>query len=179
MTCKYDAQKKTLAEKISSLIKDQTDDSADINLIMETVKPFTLPATIPASISSVLFIQMRMVTTIARMCGYDIDDCRIKSLIYVCLTGNQSKKILEKTEIKNKTSFSVADIEKISDNTYTTIKEKVVFYLLPKFNKEDIIDNWGIISDTPRDIEYIFNILETKTIGEIAKEFFLTHSLKN
>ena len=48
----------------------------------------TLPVAIPANIASVLYVQMRMIGTLAVMGGYDLHDDEVQTLVYVCLKGN-------------------------------------------------------------------------------------------
>lgn len=45
----------------------------------------TLPVTIPANISSVIYVQMRMIACIAYMGGYDINSDQVQTLVYACL----------------------------------------------------------------------------------------------
>ncbi|MFZ7132345.1 MAG: hypothetical protein ACOWWR_08305 [Eubacteriales bacterium] len=48
----------------------------------------TLPVAVPANISSVIYVQIRMIAAIAHIGGYDLKDDRVKTLVYMCLTGN-------------------------------------------------------------------------------------------
>ncbi len=45
----------------------------------------TLPVAIPANISSVMYIQMRMIACLAYMGKYDIASDQVQTLVYVCL----------------------------------------------------------------------------------------------
>jgi len=45
----------------------------------------TLPVTLPANIAVVLLTQVRMITAIAHMGGYNIRDDQVRALCYVCL----------------------------------------------------------------------------------------------
>nr|WP_214872896.1 EcsC family protein [Exiguobacterium sp. s140] len=55
----------------------------------------TLPVAVPANISSVLFIQMRMIASIAIMRGYDVKDDQVRTFVYASLTGKAATDILK------------------------------------------------------------------------------------
>lgn len=57
----------------------------------------TLPVVIPVNISGILFLQVRMVVSIAIMCGQDIRDDRVRTIVYTCLVGNAAKDIRKRT----------------------------------------------------------------------------------
>ena len=92
----------------------------------------TLPVTIPANISSVLFIQIRMITAIAVIGGYDIKSDKVKSLAYACMTGSAAADILKDAGIKIGTKITLVGIKKISIETIKKINQAVGFRLLTK-----------------------------------------------
>ena len=49
----------------------------------------TLPVTVPANISSVLYVQMRMIACLAYIGGYEVDSDQVQTLVYACLAGPQ------------------------------------------------------------------------------------------
>ena len=46
-----------------------------------------LPIAIPANISSVMYVQMRMIACLAYMAGYDLKSDQVQTLVYACLAG--------------------------------------------------------------------------------------------
>jgi hypothetical protein len=54
-----------------------------------------MPVTIPVNISSVMYIQIRMIVAIVYVGSPNLNNDRIKSLVYACLTGNVAKAILK------------------------------------------------------------------------------------
>ena len=59
----------------------------------------TMPVAIPANISSVIYVQLRMVAAIARIGGYDPSDDEVRTMAYVCITGTAAADILKKNGI--------------------------------------------------------------------------------
>ena len=55
----------------------------------------TLPIAIPANITSVIYVQMRMVAFIAHMRGFDLKDDQVRTLVYIELTGQAVSDILK------------------------------------------------------------------------------------
>lgn len=59
-----------------------------------------MPVAIPANITSVLYVQIRMIAAIAIMGGYNLRDDRVKSLVYVCLVASSTADVVKKLELK-------------------------------------------------------------------------------
>ena len=57
----------------------------------------TLPITIPANISSVLYVQMRMIACTAYIGGYDLNSDQVQTFIYACLAGVSVNSLVKKT----------------------------------------------------------------------------------
>lgn len=55
----------------------------------------TLPVAIPANISSVMYVQMRMIACIAKMGGYDVTSDQVQTMIYMCLTGTTASDLVK------------------------------------------------------------------------------------
>ncbi|MGO2174028.1 MAG: EcsC family protein, partial [Staphylococcus equorum] len=60
----------------------------------------TLPVALPANITSVVYVQMRMIAAIAHIRGYDLKDDEVKTLVYLCLTGQTAGDILKDVGVK-------------------------------------------------------------------------------
>lgn len=84
-----------LVEKVNSLIRWQNTKASTSGFITGLGGIITLPVAIPANIASVIYVQIRMIASIAHMGEYDLRDDRVKSLVYVCLCGNAAKDILK------------------------------------------------------------------------------------
>ena len=47
----------------------------------------TLPVTLPANMTSVIYVQMRMIAAIATIRGFDLNDDEVQTFVYACLVG--------------------------------------------------------------------------------------------
>lgn len=56
----------------------------------------TLPIAVPANVSSVLYVQMRMIACTAYLAGYDLKSDQVQTLVYACLAGVAVNGVLKK-----------------------------------------------------------------------------------
>lgn len=74
----------------------------------------TLPVAIPANISSVIYVQLRMIAALAKLGGYDPRDDQVQTLAYVCLTGQTAGVVLKDAGINIGEKLAIAGIKKNS-----------------------------------------------------------------
>jgi len=134
----------------------------------------TMPIAIPANISSVMYVQIRMIASIAHMGGHDLNDDRVKSLVYACLTGNAAKEILKDIGIVVGTKITTSAIKSISGKTIVKINQKVGFRLLTKFGEKGAINLGKALPLVGGIIGATFDSVATNTIGNIARDTFIT-----
>jgi hypothetical protein len=79
------------SDSLDNLIKQEANKAGTTGFITGLGGMTSLPITLPANALSVLFIQMRLVITIAILQGHDVKDKRIKTLIYLSLCVMASK----------------------------------------------------------------------------------------
>lgn len=53
----------------------------------------TLPVSMSVNVASVLYVQVRMIAAIAHLGGADLKTDQVRSLVYLCLTGNAAAEI--------------------------------------------------------------------------------------
>ena len=100
----------------------------------------TLPVAIPANISSVLYVQMRMIAALAKMGGYDIRSDQVQTMVYICLTGQAVTDVLKDVGIKIGEKTLEAAIKKIPGSVLTKINQCIGFRLITKFGEKGAIN---------------------------------------
>lgn len=100
----------------------------------------TLPVAIPANISSVLYVQMRMIAALAKMGGYDIRSDQVQTMVYICLTGQAVTDVLKDVGIKIGEKTLEAAIKKIPGSVLTKINQRIGFRLITKFGEKGAIN---------------------------------------
>jgi uncharacterized protein (DUF697 family) len=96
----YLKQKGTIEQQVDSLIRWQVAKASASGFTMGMGGLMTMPLTIPANIASVIYIQIRMISAIAHMGGYDINSDKVKSMVYICMVGNGAKELLKDVGVK-------------------------------------------------------------------------------
>ncbi len=133
----------------------------------------TLPIAIPANISSVLYIQMRMIATLAYMGGLNPYTDEVQTLCYVALTGKGASDILKQAGVKFGTKFTNNMVTKISGATLVKINQKVGFRFITKFGEKGIINLGKGVPVVGGFIGGGFDFFTTKIIAKTAKNMFI------
>lgn len=73
----------------------------------------TLPVAVPANVGRVLYVQMRMIASIAYIGGFDPREDQVQTLAYACLTGSSVADVLKPTGIRIGEKIAEAGIKRI------------------------------------------------------------------
>ncbi|MEN8342593.1 EcsC family protein [Acinetobacter baumannii] len=164
----------SLYNQVNSLIRWQNTKAGTSGFITGLGGIITLPVAIPANVASVMYVQIRMIAAIAHMGGHNLNDDRVRSLVFVCLTGNAAKDILKDVGIVVGKKLAENAIKNISGKTITAINKKVGFRLLTKFGEKGAINLGKTIPLFGGIVGATFDSLTTNTIGNIARDTFIT-----
>ena len=132
----------------------------------------TLPVTVPANISSVIYVQMRMIACTAYMAGYDLHCDQVQSLVYACLAGVAVNSVFKKTGIKLGEKMAVSVIQKIPRNVITRINQRVGFRFITKFGEKGLINLGKLVPGVGALINGGFDFAETKVIANRSYRWF-------
>lgn len=131
-----------------------------------------MPVTIPANVSSVLYVQMRMIASAAYMSGCDLNSDQTQTFVYACLAGVAINEVLKQTGIKLGVKLSTSLIKKIPGKTLTKINQKVGFRFITKFGSKGIINIGKMIPGVGAVVGGGLDFVETKAIGNRAYKWF-------
>ena len=165
----------SLYDQVNSLIRWQNTKAGTSGFLTGLGGIITLPIAIPANVASVMYVQIRMIAAIAHMGGHNLNDDRVKSLVFVCLTGNAAKDILKDVGIKEKKKLAENAIKNISGKTITAINQKVGFRLLTKFGEKGVVNLGKTIPLLGGIVGATFDSVSTNTVGNIARDTFITN----
>ena len=79
----------------------------------------TMPVTLPANISSVLYVQMRMIACTAYMAGFELNSDQTQTFVYACFAGVSANKLVKQAGIKFGVKFANGLIKKIPGKVLT------------------------------------------------------------
>ena len=138
----------------------------------------TLPVAIPANISSVLLIQLRMILSIAIIGGYDPRSEQVKSLAFVCLTGNVAPTILNEIGISSKQRVTQDAVQKIGKAVMMKINYLVKVRLLTKTGKIGIIGFGKAIPLLGGMVGGAMDAFSTQSVGNAARRLFIAPTVR-
>ena len=101
----YLNQKGTLEEQVDSLMRWQVAKAATSGCVTGLGGLAIMPIALPANIASVIYVQVRMIAAIAYMGGHDINDDRVKSMVYIAMAGNGAKELLKDIASKQEKKY--------------------------------------------------------------------------
>ncbi len=133
----------------------------------------TLPVAIPANIASVMYVQIRMIATIAQMRGYDLKDDQVKTFVFVCLTGQAAAEILKPAGVKLGVALANQAIKKIPGEVIKAINKAVGIRLVTKFGEKGIVNLGKAVPFVGGIIGGTVDGIGTNTIGKTAKKVFI------
>lgn len=164
----------TLQDQINSLIRWQNAKSGAAGFSMNLGGLITLPVALPANFASVTFVQIRVVAAIAHMCGYDLKDDKVKTLVYASLVGNAVKDVLKEVGVQVTTKVSVKLIKTyLTREIINVINKAIGFRLLTQAGSKGIINAAKIVPFLGGLVAGTIDAYSTNYIGNTARDLFL------
>lgn len=76
----------------------------------------TMPVTLPANVTSVIYVQMRMIACVAYMAGFELDRDETQTFVYACLAGVAVNNLVKQASIKFGVKFANGLIKNFISN---------------------------------------------------------------
>ncbi|GHU55289.1 hypothetical protein FACS1894132_11190 [Clostridia bacterium] len=137
----------------------------------------TLPVTLPANIASVLYIQLRMIATIAIIGGYDAKRDEVQTLAYLCLINASIINICKKAGIAVANKTTTALLKKLPSAVLIKINQKVGFRLLTKFGEKGAINLVKLIPVAGGLVSAGFDFAGTKIVAAKSYKTFILDNI--
>ncbi len=137
----------------------------------------TMPVTMPANISSLLYMQIRMAAAVAHMGGFDLRSEETKALVYVCLTGKDAPKILEKIHTETARKFTTQAADVIPNKVIGSMGHKMDFRIIAKFILKNMFKAVNAVPIAGGVFGSAMDVVSTKTIGDNAFDLFILREL--
>ena len=132
----------------------------------------TMPITIPANLSSVLYVQMRMIACTAYMAGYDLKSDQVQTFVYACLAGVSVNEVVKQAGVKVGVKMATSAISKIPGKTLVKINQKVGFRFMTKFGSKGVLNLGKMVPGVGAVIGGGLDYAETKAIAKRAYDWF-------
>lgn len=160
-----------------AFIKNQIAKCTSSGFITNLGGLLTLPISIPVNLSTVWYIQIRMIATIAVMCGYDPSNDVVQTLIYVCLTGTSINTFAKKVGVDITNKLSNQLISKLPKEALYSINKKVGFRLITKYGEHGTITLSKFLPIIGGFVGGAFDYFETRVLAKCALRTFYEHKL--
>ena len=166
---------KTKEEACKAMIRNQITKCATSGFITGFGGFITMPVTLPANITSVIYVQMRMIACTSYMAGFDLDSDQTQTFVYACLAGVAVNNVIKQAGIKFGVKFANGLIKKIPGKVLTKINQKVGFRFVTKFGTKGIVNLGKLIPGVGAVIGGGLDLVETKIIAERSYKWFFEH----
>jgi len=130
-------------------------------------------ATVPANISSVLYVQMRMIACTAYMAGFDLNDDQVQTFVYACLAGVSVNEIVKKFGINFGQKMAKVGINKIPGKVLVKINQRLGFRFATKFGEKGLVNLGKLIPIAGSVVSGGLDFVETKIIADRAYKMFI------
>jgi uncharacterized protein (DUF697 family) len=132
----------------------------------------TIPVMMPANIVSVLYVQLKMIASIAHIYGHYVKDDHVRAMAYMCLIGDVANKSTESFGLKLGEKITISLIKNLGWDTIKAINKKVAYALLAKLGEKGLVGANKLIPLVGGAISASFDAVSTSAVGKMAKKVF-------
>ena len=157
---------------INKLVKNQISKNS-INGFVTGFGGFPSTAvTLPANITSVLYVQMRMIAAIAIIREFDLNDDEVQTFVYMCLAGTAVVDTLKKAGIQVGNRIALNTIKKVPGSVFIKINQKVGFRFITKMGQKGVVNLGKSVPVVGAGVGALMDYSTTKLIANRAKKMF-------
>lgn len=168
----YLAKYSSAEDAIDNFVKWQVRKCTTSGFVTSLGGILTLPVAVPANLTTVWYIQLRMIATIAIISGFNPSDDEVQTLAYLCLTGASLAKVCKEAGIKVGKQFTIEVIKKIPVEIIHKINRLAMQRLVTKFGTTGVINLGKMVPLVGGVIGGSFDFVGTKTVAHKAKDVF-------
>ncbi len=139
----------------------------------------TIPIALPANITSVLYVQMRMIAAVAYLNGYDLNGDETHSFVYACLVGVSLNNVVKQSSIVFGVKVCNTLVKKIPSKVLTKINQMVGFRFITKFGKTGLVNLGKLFPVVGGVIGGTLDFAETKVIANRAIKWFVENDFSD
>lgn len=165
---KYDAKE----EACKAMLRNQIAKCTTSGFLTGFGGIITMPVTLPANVGSVLYVQMRMISCVAYMAGYELNSDQTQTFVYACLAGVAVNELIKQAAIKFGMKVAEGLIRKIPGKVLTKINQKVGFRFITKFGTKGLVNLGKMLPGVGAVVGGGMDLVETKIIADRAYKWF-------
>ncbi|HEV7332519.1 MAG TPA: EcsC family protein [Flavisolibacter sp.] len=169
----YRKKSRSNQEAVTTLINWQTAKCATTGFLTGMGGVITLPLSIPANIASVLLFQLQMIAAIAVIGGHDPRSDQVRSLAFICLTGNAAADLLKKLGVRVGEKTALLAMEAIGTQVAAKVNNLVGLRLLTRFGKTGVFNFSKAVPVVGGIVCGSVDAVTTRIIGKTAAKYFV------
>lgn len=173
MASDYLKKHKTTEEACKAMLRNQIAKCTTSGFVTGFGGFLVMPVAIPANVSSVIYVQMRMIACVAYMADYELQSDQTQTFVYACLAGVAVNSLLKQAGIKFGVKFANGLIKKIPGKALTKINQKVGFRFITKFGTKGIVNLGKMLPGVGAIVGGGLDLVETKIIADRAYKWFM------
>ena len=139
----------------------------------------TIPIALPANITSVIYVQMRMIAAVAYLNGYELNSDETQTFVYACLAGVSLNKVVKQTAVVFGVKVCNTLVKKLPGKVLTKINQKVGFRLFTKFGSKGLVNLGKLVPVVGGVIGGTLDFAETKVIANRAIKWFVENDFSD
>lgn len=160
------------SERIDSLIRWEATKNFTSGFVTGLGGFITLPVTIPGSMAASWILQARMSAAIAIICGHNVQEDRVKTLVMAAILGDSMANVFKEAGIQVAGKITKQLISQIPGKVFIEINKKVGFRLITKAGEKGVINCMKAIPLVGGPIGGGVDVASCYTVGKCAKKIF-------
>ncbi len=128
-----------LAQRLRALAKHHKRQAAAAGFLTNAGGLALLPVSVPANLAGTLYVQVRMVQSMALVCGHDLADTRVRALCGLCLCGAKAADVAAAAGAFAGGKLTERALLGLGAESIRRINELVGFRLLAQFGETGLL----------------------------------------
>lgn len=165
----------TVAEKVDRLIRWQVAKCGASGFVGGLAGLGALPIAVPATMTTVLYVQLRMIAAIAHMGGHDVRSDRMRTLAYACLCGNAAKEVVKDAGIVLGTKLTHQMLAHLSGRLLSRIEARATSRLFSRMAATSLTQIGRMVPLVGGTIGAFVDGSTTYVVGRVARQMFISN----
>ncbi|MEQ6164062.1 EcsC family protein [Enterococcus faecalis] len=164
---------------IDKLVRNQLSKNSLNGFVTSFGGFITMPVTLPANITSVIYVQMRMIATIALIRGYDLRDDEVQTFVYSCLVGHAVADTFKNAGVQVGNKIALNAVNKIPGKVLTKINQKIGFRFITRAGTKGTVNLTRVVPVVGAGVGATIDFSTTWVIAKRAKKVFEGNDIIN
>lgn len=164
-------------QAIERLIRNQLSKNTINGFVTSFGGVVAMPLTLPTNITSIIYVQMRMIAAIALIRGYDLNNDEVQTFVYSCIIGKSASDVLKSSGVKFSNKVGQNVVSKVHGKTLIAINKKLGFRFITKGGTKGIVNLGKAVPIIGAGVGSAFDYTTTKIIASRAKSFFRSNGI--